>query len=47
MDLIYLDIKSDEGSANCKQRPTCEAKHYRKVFTECDESDTVNRFFFE
>ena len=47
MDLIYLDIKSDEGSADCLPRPTCEAKHYRKIFTGCDTSDTVNRFIFE
>jgi hypothetical protein len=37
-----FDIQLDEGSAKCLPRPKCEAKHYRKIFTGCDTSNTVN-----
>ena len=37
-------MKSEEGATKCLQRPICEEKHYRKVFTGCDTSDTVNSF---
>lgn len=46
-NLFYLsNIKLDEGSANCIERPVCGPEHYRKVFTGCDVSDTVNSLFF-
>ncbi|CAF4899694.1 unnamed protein product [Rotaria sp. Silwood1] len=32
---------ADEGSSICLPRPTCEQKHYQKVFIGCDKSDTA------